>query len=79
MDKEKEAEADRLANSRSTVSRLRGLTQQMEGQLRDARRAHVVTINTLATEAVDIMQEYIKALEAHIKELEAENKTLRER
>jgi len=77
MDKEKEAELDRLSNSKSTADRLRGMTQQIAGQLAVARQQHVVIINTLATEAVDIMQQYIQALEAHVRDLEAENKKLR--
>lgn len=67
---------DRLANSKSTAERLRAMTQQIGLQLMEARQKHVVTINTLATEAVDIMQEYIKALEAHVIELEQAIKSL---
>jgi len=78
MDKAKEDELDRLSNSKSTAERLRGMSQQIAGQLAVARQQHVVTINTIASEAVDIMQEYIKALEAHVRDLEAELVKLRE-
>ena len=78
MDNAKEVELDRLSNSKSTAERLRGMSQRIAGQLAEARQVHVVTINTLATEAVDILQEYIRALEAHVKDLEAENKKLKE-
>lgn len=78
MDKAKEDELDRLSSSKSTAERLRGMSQRIAGQLAEARQVHVVTINTLATEAVDILQEYIKALEAHVKDLESEIKKLRE-
>lgn len=81
MDKAKEDELDRLSNSKSTAERLRGMSQQIAGQLAVARQQHVVTINTIASEAVDIMQEYIKALEAleaHVRDQEAEIKKLKE-
>jgi hypothetical protein len=59
-------------NSPKTIERLQALTQGLEAKLAEARRAHVVTINTLATEAIDLQVEYIRALEKHVKELEAE-------
>lgn len=56
----------------STIDRLRAQTKQYSAAIVEAREAHVVRVNTLATEATEIQSDYIKALESRIELLEAE-------
>lgn len=59
-------------DSKNTVERLRALTQGLERKLAAARHEHVVKVNTIATEMIDMMQEYTRALEAHVEAQETE-------
>lgn len=53
-----------------TADRLRGMIANLGMQLDAAKQAHVVRINTLATEYCEIQREYIEHLEAKVASLQ---------
>lgn len=55
----------------STIDRLKAKIEENRIQLEAARREHVVVINTLATEAVDLQNAYIEQLEVRLKHYDA--------
>jgi hypothetical protein len=69
--------SEKPVHTKSTVERLKGMVAELGIRLAQERESHVVRLNTLATEAVDVQKQYIQVLESRVHELEAENETLR--
>lgn len=69
--------SEEATRTKSTVDRLKGMIAEISLRLSNEREQHVIRLNTIATEAVDIQREYIQVLEARVVGLEAENRELR--
>ena len=69
--------SEKEVRTKSTVERLKGMVADIGVRLAQERENHVIRLNTIATEAVDVQNQYIKALEERVVELEAENRALR--
>lgn len=61
-----EVDPDQANKSYSTEQRLKGLIIEFSRDLENVRRENVIRINTLATEGVELLQEYIAILEQQL-------------